>query len=219
VLCPLGVLSALGLRKIPAPDQRFAAAWALAAVVGLFLMPNFYLHYAIPLLVPLCILASGVLSNQLIGLAATGLFAVASLTGMPLQPGHAALSLAAIDRLIQDIRTHIGEGPLLLYDAPPQLYVESGQPFTTPLVFQTHLSQAIEQDTSPIPTMVEMRRVLALRPSVVVMAAKVRNTPANQATRQAMLAYLGRNCRLVDAVTTYDWLRDDTITVWAGCRD
>jgi len=218
VLLPAAVLAALGLTRMAGPARGFVLAWIGAAMLGLIANPNFYLHYAAPLAVPLCVAASAFLARGLPGMAIMAVLAAMSIQIAPPRPGHAARSAAAIDRLVALVRGHKGPGPLLLYDAPPQLYVETGQPFVTPLVFPTHLSHAIEKDTSHLSTLAETRRVLALRPGAVVMATPPRNGPVNTQTHRLVLAYAARHCRLVQVVPTLEWQRTDRIAVWGDCE-
>ena len=216
LLSPAAALAVLGLLR-QERERGFVAAWIVAAIIGLWSMPNFYIHYAMPLVVPLCVAAAAFLARGLVGVIAIAVLAAVSLAGAPPKPGHARASAAAIERLVSRIGAHRGTGPLLLYDAPPQLYMRTGRSFTTPLVFPTHLSHLVEKDTSHLSTMAETERVLALRPGVVVMAVPPRNGPVNEATHQRVLAYVGRHCRLVDVAPTLEWQRTDMIAVWGDC--
>ncbi len=217
-LSPILVFAALGLLRLDRASRVFVITWLGAALIGLFAVPNFYLHYALPLLVPLCLAASGFFARGSIGIAAVGIVAFMAFTFAPPKPGRAAQSAAAIDRLETLVRAHVGAGPLLLYDAPPQLYVRTGQPFITPLVFPTHLSHELERNVSHLDTLDETRRVLALKPGAVVMAHPVRNDPPNTQTQRLVLAYVGQNCRLIEVVHTPERLRTDPIAVWGDCK-
>jgi len=216
-LSPILVFAALGLMRLNRAARGFVIVWLIAALIGLFAVPNFYLHYALPLLVPLSLAASGFFARGSIGIAAVGILAFMAFTFAPPKPGRAAQSAAAIDTLETLARAHVGNGPLLLYDAPPQLYVRTGQPFITPLVFPTHLSHELERNVSHLDTLAETRRVLALKPGAVVMAYPVRNNPPNTDTQRLILAYVGQNCRLIDVVQTHERLRTDPIAVWSDC--
>ncbi|HJS07963.1 MAG TPA: hypothetical protein VJ809_09895, partial [Pirellulales bacterium] len=218
VLLPLTLFAVLGLIRMKGAARTFMVAWLFAALLGLAAVPNFYLHHALPLTVPLCVAAAAFLGQGALGSAAVALLAVLSLTLAPIKPGHAARSAAAIDRLEALVRAHIGKGPLLLYDAPPQLYMRTGQPFVTPLVFPTHLSHLIEKDVSHLSTLSETRRVLALRPGAVVMATPPRNGPVNEETHRLVLAYVGTSCRLIAVVPTLERQRTDMIAVWGDCK-
>ncbi len=218
-LSPFILFALLGLMRMQGEARRFLLFWLAAALLGLFAVPNFYLHYGLPLLVPLCVAAAAFLGQGLVGIAAVAFLAFLSLTAALMKPGHAAKSAAAIDDLERTVRDHVGDGPLLLYDAPPQLYVRTGQPFSTPLVFPTHLSHLIEKDVSHLSTLGETRRVLAQRPGAVVMAVPPRNGPVNEETHQLVLAYVGRNCRLIKVVPTLERQRTDMIAVWGDCGE
>jgi hypothetical protein len=200
-------------------SRRFVLWWLGAALLGLVAVPNFYIHYALPLLVPLSVAASTFLARPLIGLATTAALAVLALTLAPIfQFEHTVRSRAAIAELTRAIRAHRGAGPLLLYDAPPQLYRTTGQPFVTPLVFPTHLSHLIERDVSQFSTLAETRRVLALKPGAVAMAVYPRNLPANADTRRLVLTYVGQHCRLIQVTGTPERLGEAFIAVWGDCR-
>ncbi|MBV1916828.1 MAG: hypothetical protein KUG65_02025 [Sphingomonadaceae bacterium] len=217
-LAPIAPFALIGLLWLEAEARRFALLWLLAALLGLAAVPNFYLHYALPILVPLCIAASALFARGVLGIAAIGFLAFLSLTIAPFQPDHAAQSRAAIDRLETLVRENKGAGPLLLYDAPPQLYIRTGEPFPTPLVFPTHLAHEIEKDVSHLSTLAETQRVLALMPGAVVMARPLRNGPENRETHRLVLAYVGLHCRLIEIVPTLERQRTDQIAVWGACK-
>ena len=219
LLTPIIAVAAFGLLEHRGDGRRFAALWLGAASIGLLSVPNFYPHYAMPLLVPLCIAASAFFARGAIGRIALIAIACLSIFLSPiLQFGHVAKSQAAITALTNAVRAHAGGGRLLVYDGPPQLYLLTGQSFITPLVFPTHLSHAIEKDVSHLSTLGETRRVLALRPGVVVLARDVRNTPANEETRALVEAYVGTNCQLAAMVLVPERAREDWIGVWGDCR-
>lgn len=216
-LAPILLLAVFGLLEQEKDSRRFVLLWLAAAMMGLCAVPNFYLHYGLPLLVPFCVAAAGFLGRAKVGLPATAVVAALALWIEPYQIGHAQRSAQAIAALETAVRQHVGKGPLLLYDAPPQLYQRTGQPFITPLVFPTHLSHLIEKDVSHLSTLGETKRVLALKPGSVVMAVPPRNGPVNEETHKLVLAYVGRNCRLITVVPTLEWQRTDRIAVWGDC--
>jgi len=49
------------------------------------------------------------------------------------------------------------------------------------------------------------------------MAVPIRNGPVNEETHRLVLAYVGRNCRLITVVPTPEWQRTDMIAVWGDC--
>lgn len=218
LLTPIIAVAAFGLLEHQREARRFTALWLGAAFLGLLSVPNFYPHYAMPMLVPLCLAAAAFFTRGGLGRIAIVAIACLSLFLSPIfQFGHMAQSRAAMAALTKAVREHAGGGRLLVYDGPPQLYMLTGQRFITPLVFPTHLSHLIEKDVSHLSTLGEMRRVLALRPGVVVLARDVRNTPLNAETRVLVDGYVRVNCRRIDMVLVPERAREDWIGVWGDC--
>lgn len=219
MLTPIIALAAFGLLEQQRGKRSFVALWLGAAFLGLLSVPNFYPHYALPLMVPLCVAGAPLLARGAIGRIALAAIAALSVVISPIfQFGHVARSQAAITALTNAVHAHAAGRELLIYDGPPQLYMLTGQHFLTPLVFPTHLSHLIEKDVSHLSTLGETRRVLALRPGVVVMATGIRNAPANFETRQLVQDYVSQNCRLITTVLVPERTREDGIAVWGDCR-
>ena len=217
-LSPVIALAAFGLLEQRRADRSFVVLWLGAAFLGMLLVPNFYPHYALPLLLPLCIAAAPFLARGAIGRVATVALACLSIWSNPIfQFSHIGRSQAAIAAMSNAVRAHVGGGGLLVFDGPPQLYMLTGQRFMTPLVFPTHLSHLIEKDVSHLSTMGETRRVLALRPGAVVMATGIRNAPENFETQHLVQDYVTQNCRLITTVLTPERNREDWIAVWGDC--
>lgn len=218
-LAPILALAAFGMLEQERASRRFVLLWLGAALAGLAAVPNFYPHYALPLLVPLCVASAAFLERKWIGPAAVAIVAaISAWIFPPFQPGHAARSRQAMAALEQVIRDHDGGRGLLLYSAPSQLYHRTGHRFPTPLVFPTHLSHLIEKDVSHLSTLAETRRLLALRPGAVAMAVPIPNTPVNEETHRLVLAYVGANCRLVGVLPAHEWRKSMMIAVWGDCR-
>lgn len=218
IVAPLLICAAIGFRHTGRQVRPFLGAWLLAALIGLCSVPQFYLHYVMPLTVPLCVAAAPFLARRPVGVAAFAAMAILALSYAPWQPGHAAASRAAIERLTAQTLAHLGDGPLMGYDMPPQMYRLTGQPMITPLVFPTHLAQTIERDMSHLNTRAEMERIIALRPGAAIIASPPRNAPINQETHRLALAYVRENCRLVEVIPVLERERTDNIAVWGDCR-
>ncbi|MEJ5978316.1 hypothetical protein WG901_16810 [Novosphingobium sp. PS1R-30] len=217
MLLPFLAIASFGLRLTAPEPRRFVLLWLIAAFAGLCAVPNFYLHYGMPLLVPLCIAAAPFLALR----GRLWMVVIAALSFVlapPFDFAHTRQSRAAIAELVATVRAHVGRGPLLSYDGPPQIYRLTGQPLITPLVFPTHLSHLIEKNVSQFSTLDETRRLLALRPGAVVMAEPIRNAPVNEETHRLVLDYVGRHCRLIKAVRVPERLGTDAIVVWGDCR-
>ena len=219
LLLPFLLLALVGIRRGLGGYGAFIGGWLLAAIVGLAAVPHFYLHYGIPLLVPLCLAAAPVLGKGLLGRVTAVIIALFSLMlSQPFAYDHPAASQRALDQVVSDIRRHSAGRGLMTYEGPSQLYHLSGMPFATPLVFPTHLSALIEKDTSHLSTLSEMRRALAARPGVVVMADPIRNGPINQETYRLVINYTRAHCRLIGKRTVLEWQQDITLAIWGDCN-
>lgn len=214
------VLAALaGLASAGGAVRSFVLGWLVAAIAGLFAVPNFYPHYLLPMLVVLCVAASPVLERKWAGLVIFAVLAFFSLrTVTPFRPGKAEQSERTFAELSAAIRAHDGGHGLLVYAGPAQLYPMTGNPFPTPLAFETHLSQAEEQDVSHLSTIGEMRRVLAAKPGAVVLPLEVRNGPVIPETWSMLNGYVRTNCRLIIVRRADDWLAHDDLAVWGDCK-
>lgn len=218
-LAPFLVMGVLGIPKMVPLQRQFMAFWLLAATLGLLSVPNFYVHYALPILVPLTIVSAGLLQGRIAGpiaMVVLGFLAFRETSVLDFE--HARRSRAAMAQLAKAVRAHDDGGPLFVYDGPFQLYHLTGHRFVTPLVFPHHLAQTIEKDVSHLSTAGEVRRVLAERPSTVVLAPKPRQDPVNWETLAPVRAYIHANCRLVARVETPEWLLSSKMDVWADCN-
>lgn len=218
-LAPLLALAAFGWLDLKGEARRFVGLWVLAALIGLAAFPYFHLHYALPLLVPLCVAAGAFLSRRWIGpAAAAGLCLFAFTRSPPIDPAHTARSQVAMAELADLIASHDANRGLLVYEGPPFLYTLTSQPFPSPLAFPAHLYHGIEKDVSHLITLDEVNRVLARRPGVIVMTREPRDGPINAETHAAVKAHVEAHCRLVGEVTAPERLRADQVLVWGDCR-
>jgi hypothetical protein len=218
-LAPVLVVAAFGWLDLKPEPRRFVGLWLLAALVGLAAFPYFHKHYALPLLVPLCVAAGAFLSRKWLGpVALIALCAVEFSRAPPIDWGHTARSRAAMEQVAVAVRTHDGGRGLLVYEGPPFLYTMAGQPFPSPLAFPAHLYHAIEKDVSHLSTLSEVQRVIANRPGVVVMTKEPRDGPLNEETYAVVAAYVRSHCRLVAEVEVPERSRADQVLVWGDCN-
>ena len=217
-LAPLLALAAFGLLNLPGDARRFLLLWLGAAFLSLLAVANFYLHYALPLLVPLCVAAAGFLTRRIAGPAA--LLAMAAYSFWiepPFRFEHTRKSQAAMTALVQTVQTHAAGRGLLTFEGPTQLYRLTGKPFITPLVFTMHLSALIEKDVSHLSTLNEMQRALAQRPGVVVMSDPIINGPVNPETEALVRGYVTANCRFIGKQTILQRGQTIDLAVWGDC--
>lgn len=218
-LAPILAVAAFGWLDLKGDQRRFVALWILAALIGLAAFPYFHRHYALPLLVPLCVAGGAFLSKKWIGpAAAAALSLLAYRESPPVDFAHTAKSSAAMARLANAIRQHGAERGLLVYGGPPFLYTMAGQPFPSPLAFPAHLYHQIERNVSHLNTLSEVERIIAARPGVVVMTREPRDGPLNTETYAVVASYVQANCRLVAQEQAPERLRSDEVLVWGDCR-
>ena len=183
--------------------QRISAVWLAAALLGVVSVPQLYLHYAIPLLPPLCVACAPFLDRRFIGLAGfAAIVGYALVFFSPLNFGIHKARAAEFNRIAEVIRQQPGDD-LLVYEGPTQLYAATGRRNLSPLVFPTHLNAAAEIDVSHLHTSEEMRSILSRRPSVVVTTATPLTDPENTQTRELLRAYLADCTRLEEGLEVW----------------
>lgn len=216
MLLPLIAASAIALTRMPPRYRVICAGWLVAATVGFFSVPAYYLHYALPLLVPLCAIAPACLAMPRTGAFLLGIAAVMPLLFYPFTDfSDTRHARAAMDRLVGAVEQSKGDGPLLVFDGPPLLYPLTGSRFPTPLAFPNHLHQASERNVSHIDTREEVERILALRPGVIV----DRNSWAtNTETAGVVRTYAMKHCRKVASEPLMKGWKVE-VTVYGFCRD
>jgi hypothetical protein len=202
LLSPFALAIARGRRsarwKAAPAALGFLKLWALTAIGAYLLFGSWYDHYAIPLLLPLGVLAAAglgwwgrerITTAILLGV---GLIAGAGFTlyhrlDMGGRADAEAMAAAIAPRL---------DGCLFVYEGDPVLYKLTNACWPSPFVFPSHLNNRKERAALPVDVVEETRRILASRPAVVVMAAEPRRV-SNLETRAIMLEGLRRDYRLI----------------------
>lgn len=224
-LYPYFVLVWLALRftdrdAVTRNDRWLLGGWLGAAIVGVIVVPNFYAHYALPLLVPLAVIASPTLDRRDIGLfLAVALAAFTFALYNPLNLPDRNRSIASMQRMTAAIKAHDGGGGLLVFDGPPALYALSGKHPLTPLAFPHHLNHWIERNVSSLDTFEETRRILRSRPGVIVMSATPSNSPANGDSRLLVESYAFNNCSIVELDSSHEINHGELIAIYGDCRE
>lgn len=219
IVAPLLMVTVMSLATWRDESRRFVAWWLLAALLGLLSVPNFYMHYSLPVLVPLCLSSAMFLSRPIAGpiaIVCLAIFAVRTTDSFEFE--RTRKSREAFVELAETIRQHDDGSPLFIVDGPPQLYTMTGKPFPTPLIFSHHLGDENEKDLSHLSTLGETRRVLALRPGIIVTPSKPREGPPNMEVLNLVYAYMKTHCRRVADIETPDFLDTARIDVWVDCR-
>jgi hypothetical protein len=215
IIFPLAIVAVGSLWQWPAAKRNFLVGWIVAALDGFFSVPQFYLHYALPLLVPLCLAASAFFARPTLGPVSFALIATMAFVAFPFFDfERTRYARQGMDELVAAIEQHKDGGALLVYDGPPLLYTMTDERFPGPLAFPNHLHQREEKDVSHLSTLAEVRRVLAQRPGAVVVRS---GAASNRETAALVADYIARNCRKVASVAlTVD--APQRVEVHAGCR-
>lgn len=164
---PVG-LAVAGVRGGEPAARRFVAMWLAAAGGGVLVFGGWYLHYGLPVMLPASVAMAGLFGRQhRVGLAFLG---IAALLGQGVLWGNRAGrgTPAQFDTLAARLRAG-PPGCLYLYSGPPGLQDASGRCALSLYVFPSHLYRAHEEGAIGIGQEVELRRVLAQRPAMVVL--------------------------------------------------
>lgn len=189
----LGGLVARGEQT--AGTRGFLGGWLLASVAGVMIVPNFFQHYALPLLVPACVAASRLMVRDRVWNAfAVAMPAFALVSGPAFAFSDRAQSRGNLDFVANEIRRRDSHPRLLIYEGPVDLYRRVGSTPPTPLLFPMHMFHVYESRTSPLDTAGQMRKVLAWRPTVVVKYDDLGAGQENPATLRLVQRYVAR-CR------------------------
>ncbi len=196
---PLLVLAAVGARQCwqrrgSSPSARLLLAWLCAALLGYLAVPHFFDHYALPLFVPLSVAAALALARRSGWLYFAGLLAFNLVNGAIIDLPANRAAQTAFDELTRRIDAARHEGCLYLADGPTWLYRSTRACRLTRYLFPAHLNLVVERDAIGVDPVTELRRVLALRPAVIVTQDN-EQANHNPATQRLLIATLARDYR------------------------
>ncbi|MDE2404195.1 MAG: hypothetical protein KGM17_05710 [Sphingomonadales bacterium] len=219
---PILALAAIGLAMPrrpgePAEARAFVALWTLAAIVGVAIVPNFYDHYMLPLMVPLALASARIADRGWIGagLAGVAMFILLVACGA-LERAPRREASDEVRGVAARIAARQPGALLLVYEGPMALYGRAGRPPESPLLDNFHLYFPYEDNTSHLDTGAEMARILAQRPQVVVTAEPLSAVAANPRTLAPVRAYLG-HCRKWFTARFREHVSTTPIAVWGDC--
>ncbi len=201
--------------EIPQSQLRtLVNGWIVASVLGLLVVPNFYDHYSLPLLVPLCVSASTFFARPL-GPLFAGILLIfgnsnSDLTGFA-RNQHAK---AVFPRMAATVEANLDGGCLFVASGPGLLYSAVPACRLTPYLFGDHLMLRVERGAIGADTRQELRRILSLRPAVIVLESGS-TAPLDPANSAFLADELLANYRLVEVEQVYERLEDRHYQVWA----
>ncbi len=218
IASPLVTLAVLALRRASATtdgtrERRFLAVWLAVAIGGILVFRPWFDHYALPLLLPACAAAAGMLGRADWHRRRTpALLLTAALTGqivLILQHrgrGNGA-EVAAMTRAIGH-----GPGCLYVYSGSAILYASAGRCTLSRYLLPSHLVRAREAGATGVDQDTEIRRILAAGPEAVVIRPPYRGE--RPAAHAIVLAAMARDYRLAAALP----MGNETIAIYRRRR-
>jgi len=127
-------------------------------------------HYALPVLVPLCICAAGFVDDPRRSPRVTAIVLLIAFVGGEVTVVTKRLNRGGPAQFGQVVAA-IGRGPgcLYVYSGDPMLYAMSGRCRLSPYVFPSHLGRKRERGAIGVDQQAEIERILARAPAVVVL--------------------------------------------------
>lgn len=202
---PLALSSAALATMAAGPLRTFLFGWLVAAIAALFLVPNFYWHYGLPLLLPLCVCAAFAFHRWPILIpitVAVGLLGLNFTKAFDLQ--FHRRSAIQFEYLKRQAAAHSPRGTLLVYDGPVYLYAATGKRPLSKVFFPNHFSEIIENRTTGRSSETELKRVLNAYPSAVVFEPGDGFLGDNPVTRQMVQRYVDANCRFISRHLSFE---------------
>lgn len=166
----LGLGKALEARRSPA-FNRLMLSWLVAALAGFLAVPNFYSHYALPLVPVLAVLSAPYFAFRPLGLVLAALsLGWALVLGQSFQLRESWQARAQFERVAAVIRANMPTSRLYVFDGSPWLYAATSARLPSRFVFPEHLMMQTEAKAIGADPIAELGRVLAAKPEVIVAA-------------------------------------------------
>lgn len=201
-LSPLLVAVGLAQRHLKqSPEGLFVVGWSSVAVAAYLAFGNYYDHYALPLLPPLCAAgAAGLNGPKARKYLAPTLIAASFLIGSFTEYRHwrELGSEPDVKRLTNVVRPQL-HGCMFMFEGHAILYDRLNACFVTRYVFPYHLSAIKEANALGANVLAELKRIRAEHPSVVIIADRPRQQ-SNETARMFVLSMLRQEYRFVASV-------------------
>lgn len=222
IAIPLAIPALFSL-LLPAKEERdraprgVLAGWLVASLAGLAAVPNFIDHYMLPLMVPLAVAAAPALGRRgpwnVYPLAAAVLILS---VGPSLNFAQRKASRQHMEVLVNGILARDPHPRLFVFEGPVYLYAATRSYPPSPLIFPLHLFYQPEDNASHVDTAAEVSRILAWRPTVVVVSHDPPRSVLNPRTAPLVDRYL-QGCRLWHTRTIVDYYGPQDVDVWGDC--
>jgi hypothetical protein len=184
--------------------RAMVSAWLIAALAGFLAVPNFYSHYALPVVPVLCVLCAHYFSSRTFGpYLGIGLIAWCLIAGQSFDLTRGLRSKGRFDQAVKVIQANRGNGVLYVFDGAPYLYSASNMRWASRFVFPEHLNNSIEQNALGVDAEGEMRRVLAKKPDVITFTNSPKPT-LNTTNWKLLQTSLTQSYHFVCAMPAFD---------------
>jgi hypothetical protein len=184
-LTPIFLIAGRGLWDLKIKDRaiaRFVTGWLAASVAGFLLVPTFYLHYSLPLMVPLAVASAAAYSLFPTGPMFFGAIALlAVLNGSTLEWRRFHRDKTQYAQLAKLLASCPRASSLFVQDGPVRLYDDFALRRPGRMIFPDHLGLSVERNAIPVDQASETRQILMARPDVVITA-----TPPGQRATSAV---------------------------------
>lgn len=172
LLVPIG-LAVRGVALRRGLERWFLGVWLGSAILGWLLVPPYFNHYALPLLVPVSVAAGIALDREsLRWLAALTAAAFLWMSGYP-HRGDTAAARRQLATLATAFGQDRGQGCPFAFDAPPALYTAAHACLPTRYPFPPHLLDPTEAGAIGVDPQYELARILARRPPAIAVGGSV----------------------------------------------
>ena len=214
VISPIVAIASLALhRSAMTRARRFVALWLAVSIAGVIVFRPWFDHYSLPVLLPACAAAAGLLGRDDWQRWRTpALLLTAALAGQitlviqRLERGEA--------RQFAALSAAVGRGPgcLWVYSGSTMLYVSTARCAPSRYIVPSHLARTREAGATGIDQQQEIRRILAARPAVVVMRPPYGGERPE--ARAAVMAAMAADYALAAALP----MGNETISVYKRLR-
>jgi hypothetical protein len=214
----LGAIAGLVLGGKALP-RRFIGGWIIAALVGFVLVPNFYEHYLLPVLVPLSVASAALFNRGAVGLGAAAAATLVFAANSPMFAfAKRAEARAAMEGIAADIRARNPHPRLFIYEGPVWLYAMLDTYPPSPLLNNFHLYFPPEEGVSQFDAAAEVQRNLAWKPDVIVTYNNWEPWEENARTAPLLRGYVAKACRHWFTRDYHENYRSYRIDVWGDCN-
>ena len=173
------------------PVQRgywLTGLFTLASLASMAMVGNTYIHYFLPVVPGLLLLAVPAFSKRPLSrfLALVAVFLAIGFSHYDAYIERGEINRAALPLLTGAVRPYVNQTDRCLYifDGPPALYATTNSCLPTRFVFPDHLNSGLETDSIGASQSAELRRIFAGRPGAIVTRTNNKLPKGNPETAQ-----------------------------------